>query len=203
MGKRVEFPTKAFETLPNSLNGSNYIDFLLLLAKLKPALRIKIDTDSIKNEVGEWCVSNGFAFLCNRSNYACIALAQGAAERLQQTDDSCWPHEYQLGRLLGYPECCCNKIADVGEENIDEWERVFIQRSRFEGQFVLISPAGYREGRSLISHIPCSSACRPSLDIALAALRVIMDHTGNRHFCRWECWTIAERAQRPIAPSST
>jgi len=186
--KNISFPIKIFEELPEELNNSNYIDLLLFLAKLKPALRVKIIDESTKQKLKTWCVTNHFSFLSNERNYICIALDKETANRLQKADDAYEPHEYELGRLLGYPACCCKNISNVGEKNIDEWEDKFIKNSKFKGEFELINPKGYREGYALISHIPCSSACKHSLYIAKEILSIITYYKDNKHFDKWKYW---------------
>ncbi|EIW19582.1 MULTISPECIES: hypothetical protein [Pelosinus] len=96
-----------------------------------------------------------------------------------------------MGHLLGYPICCCQKIAVVGEMYIDEWEALFVKKTHFEGRYKIINPKGYREGYSLISHIPCSPNCEPSLNIAQKALSIIMLNKYNKYFDKWNYWTNA------------
>jgi hypothetical protein len=185
---KINFPVKIFEELPENLNNSNYIDFLLFLAKLKPTLRIKVSDKSTKHKLNTWCISNCFSFLSNEKNYICISNDPITADMLQKTDDSYVPHEYELGRMLGYPACCCKRIAGIGEKNIDEWEEKFIKNSKFEGEFELINPKGYKKGYSLISHIPCSPVCKHSLNIAKKALSIITYYKNRIYFDKWDCW---------------
>jgi hypothetical protein len=187
--QKIDFPIDVFENLPDNLPNSDYIDFLLFLAKLKPALRVKIPDKATREKLHIWSINNHFSFLDSENHYVYIAPDQISVNRLKITDDSFEPHEYKLGRLLGYPECCCKKIASVGEQNIDEWEDTFIKLSSFEGEFELINPTGYTEGYSLISHIPCSSNCVHSLHIAKKALNIITHYKWNKHFDRWKYWT--------------
>ncbi|WP_035277437.1 hypothetical protein [Desulforegula conservatrix] len=189
MAKKIIFPIKKFETLPSDLNKSNYIDFLLLLANLKPALRIKIDRNLTKHELNTWCTENHFGFSSNEGGYICVAVDKDTADLVQKTDDSYEPHEYKLGLLLGYPTCCCKNISTIGEKFIDEWEGELIKNYTFEGEFELINPKGYGAGFSLISHVPCSPVCKPSLNIAQKSLQIITFYKFNKHFSHWKYWT--------------
>jgi len=188
MDKKIVFPIKIFERLPGELYKSNYIDFLLFLTRLKPAIRIKIVDESTKQKLKIWCLTNQFSFLSNENNYIYVAPDKDTANWLQKTDDAYEPHEYELGRLLGYPKCCCNNISSVGEKNIDEWEDNFIKNSNFANGFEVINPDGYKEGYALISHIPCSSTCKQSLYIAKEALNIVIHYKDNKHFDRWMRW---------------
>ena len=188
MVQKIDFPVKKFEELPDSLPTSDYIEFLLLIAKLKPALRVNITDEATRKKLNAWCKNYNLFFLYNGSGYVCIATDQIYVNRLQKTDDSFKPHEYELGYLLGYPQCCCKNISYVGEKNIDEWENEFIRTSKFEGEFELINPKGHREGYALISHIPCSSNCEQSLYIAKKALNIITCYKNYKYFDKWKYW---------------
>lgn len=183
------FPVKEFEDLPEELNNSSYVDFLLFLAKLKPSLRIKLNDECIQDKLKMWCINNHFKFVTNEDNYFYIARDKYSVDQLKRIDDSYDPHEFEFGRLLGYPICCCQKIAVVGEVYIDEWEAIFVKESHFEGRYEIINPKGYSEGYSLISHIPCSPKCMPSLKIAQKVLSIIMRYKYNKYFDKWNYWT--------------
>jgi hypothetical protein len=92
--------------------------------------------------------------------------------RVMALDRSPGNHTYSFGRALGYPPCCCRAAAGVGDHAIDAWAEQF-RAARFYGRFRQIDPSGYREGRALISHVPCSTSCGPSLRMAEALARHI------------------------------
>jgi hypothetical protein len=183
---QIKFPINAFEQLPQNLLKSNYIDFLLFLANLKPALRVKIYEEEIKTSLSNWCKENSFNFLDDEYNYIYIAKSKKMVESLKQIDNSNTPHESKLGLLLGYPMCCCEKISYVGEANIDKWEESLINNEIFKGKFELINPNGYRNGYALLSHIPCSPTCINSLHIAQKVLCIIACYKDNKHFETWQ-----------------
>src|SRR3546814_12102422 len=74
-------------------------------------------------------------------------------------------HTAHLGLMLGYPRCCARAAARVGESSLDTWA-AGLTRRRFLGRFTAIQITGYRQGRALISHIPCSPNCLASLLLA-------------------------------------
>lgn len=183
---KTNFSIEAFESLPEKLPKSSYIDFLLLLASLKPALRLKIYQEENRIALNDWCETNGFYLLLGKDNYIFIAKNKTEATNLEQIDTSSFPHEYELGRLLGYPDCCCKKIAIIGEENIDKYEKKFISGSIFKSAFELINPKGYKDGYALISHIPCSPTCEDSLLIAQKCLYIVAQYNDRKNFQIWK-----------------
>ena len=189
MEEILAFPLRAFEALPQDLPPSSYIDCLLLLAGLKPTVRLHVTEPRAQHAIEFWCAEPGYASASHPSGYTYIAKTQDAVMRLQELDDSHEAHEYELGLLLGYPPCCCRKAAEVGETNLDKWEESMSQDAAFRRtQNCLIDPRGYTEGSALISHIPCSAQCEASLSIARAALRIILSQKANLHFRRWSRW---------------
>lgn len=190
MEEKLIFPVGAFEALPQQgIPPSSYVDFLLLLGDLKPAVRLCVTAIKAQYAVRIWCEDNGYALVSNSHGYVCVARTQYGALRLQALDDGHESHEYEFGLLLGYPPCCCRRAAEIGEINLDEWERTMSQDDLIQRTpNCLIDPRGYTEGSSLISHIPCSAQCEASLSIAKAALRLVNNHRGNKHFSRWARW---------------
>ena len=183
---KTDFSIEAFEALPENLPKSSYIDFLLLLASLKPALRIKISQDENRIALNDWCETNDFYLLLGEDSYVFIAKNKTMAKNLEQIDTSSFSHEYELGQLLGYPDCCCKKIAAIGEMNIDTYEEEFINDSNFKGAFELINPKGYKNGYALISHIPCSPTCEDSLLIAQKSLYIVAQYNDRKSFQIWK-----------------
>lgn len=98
-----------------------------------------------------------------------IALSRqpGLGRRLLELDASPGDHVVALGRLLGYPDCCCRAARRIGESNLDEWATA---PRRYVGRYRLIDPSDYGRGESVISHIPCSARCDASLRLALQAI---------------------------------
>jgi hypothetical protein len=103
------------------------------------------------------------------------------------------PHEARLGRLLGYPSCCCGFVADRGEDRIDELAAE-VALWKFEGDFILIDPRHYLAGSSLVCHLPCSPTCGRSLALARAALCLIRVHQDSVFFRRWAAWLDVPRS---------
>ena len=186
MWSNIHFTIEAFESLPQKLPKSIYIDFLLFLANLKPSLRIRVSEEENKNALNEWCKTNNFYLLFGKDNYIFIGKNKTIIKKLEETDTSTSPHEYKLGCLLGYPDCCCKKIADISEKNIDKYEEELIKNSsNFQGAFELINPKGYKKGYALISHIPCSYECKASLLIAQKTLYIVAQNNDRKNFLPW------------------
>jgi hypothetical protein len=191
MEENIAFPVRAFEALPPNLTPSSYIDFLLLLGGLKPTIRLHVTEPRAQHTIKSWGEEHGYATVPDPSGYIYIATIQNDALRLQKLDDSHEAHEYGLGLLFGYPQCCCRRAAEVGESKLDEWEETLSQDVSFRRMpNCLIDPRGYTEGSSLISHIPCSAQCKASLSIARAALRIVLYQKNSHHFCRWSRWFV-------------
>lgn len=189
MEENLAFPIRAFEELPPSLPPSSYIDFLLLLGGLKPTIRLYVIEARTQHAIEFWGEEYGYASAANPFGYIYIAKTQDAALRLRELDDSPEAHEFELGLLLGYPQCCCRRAAEIGESNLDEWEATISQDAAFRrAPNYLIDPCGYTEGASLISHIPCSVQCKASLSIARATLRIVLYQKNSHYFCRWSRW---------------
>ena len=123
--------------------------------------------------------------LYDKDGYAFIARDEKTIKNLEQLDTSNLPHEYELGCLLGYPDCCCKQIANIGEKNIDKYEMNLVNNSNFKGVFELINPQGYKDGYALISHIPCSSTRKDSLLIAQKSLHIIAYYYNKKCFEPW------------------
>ena len=104
--------------------------------------------------------------------------------KASELDHSPIPHENNFGFLMGYPHCCCKKIASLGEYNIDAYESKLIQEP-FREEFVLINPSKYRLGSSFIAHVPCSTQCTSSLEIAKKLANFLY---ANRGFSILDHW---------------
>ena len=173
--------------IDGSIKPSTKIDFLHFVYCDKPAVRLVIDSALEKSTISEWCEQNNKSLVIDRHNYACVANTAEYAIKLLELDAEAPAHEYELGILLGYPECCCEFIASVGEDKIDLLE----EKTRdwnFTKEFELIRPNGYRDGSALICHIPCSERCKPSLEQAKCALSVLTSHREVVRDSNWKKW---------------
>lgn len=160
-------------TLPlQLLRVSALVDFILFFACGKPAVRTCIDEFGAQ-ALHSWCERWGFDFACD--DFACVTRETGFANGILEIDRSVFAHEIELGVALGYPLCCCKCVAALGESNID-LRASEIASWPFTHPYHRINPAGYESGLALISHLPCSSDCRPSLEIANKARDFIMLH---------------------------
>jgi hypothetical protein len=151
------------------------VDFVLLFTCNKPAIRLIIKSRNAIGAIASWCSSAGFDFATDLESYVCVARGKGDAVRILEIDERPDSHEFILGRALGYPECCCGRIAAVGESNIDRYAEE-VAAWQFTGQYARINPSGYRSGCSLISHLPCHPACDASLVIASLARSFVLEH---------------------------
>lgn len=181
-------PINQMRSLPlNVLPVCARVDFLHFLACDKPAVRTKLPHELAKSSLEDWCINNGYILRVDSENFACIAREAKLAEWILEIDQSHEPHEQLLGLLLGYPKCCCDFIASIGESCIDAFEQQ-ITKWNFSGNFKYIDPSNYLIGSSLICHIPCSSNCQPSLDLANQAINIIYKHKNESCLTPWLNW---------------
>lgn len=177
----------AFATLPRGeLPLSAGVDFLHMLACGKPAVRFKL-TEHGSADLTRWCAAHGYACRVDEDGFCCVAPTVSLAERVLEVDRRSEPHELELGLLLGYPRCCCESVAEVGESAIDDHAAV-VARWPYTGRYRLIDPSRYRRGESLVCHLPCSPTCTPSLELALRAARFLKVWLGRPPFDRWCRW---------------
>jgi hypothetical protein len=115
-------------------------------------------------------------------NFASVSLEEGHASQVLALDRRAGAHELELGLALGYPVCCCERIASIGEANIDHYAAGIAQWT-FAGPYRRINPVGYKSGLALISHLPCSQECRKSLTIAEHAREFVTTYRAERLFC--------------------
>ena len=159
--------------LPVSAN----VDIFLFLLKLKPFLRTRFKSalPNLLDNLRQWSLNHGFSFAYDGFNSIYMAWDKKVLEQIITLDQSFDPHEIPLGLLLGYPHCCCEKIAQLGESGIDDFE-AWLSHQEFEGAFKLINPSKYVIGNAFISHVPCSTTCVESLHIAHHFANFLQSH---------------------------
>ena len=150
------------ELLPIWFKASAGVDFAQLIAGVRPAIRTELMYPKSSEEVKRWVRQRGWFASIDVDNFIAISRMPGLNRRLLIIDRESSEHTYRLGLALGYPRCCCKAASHIGESNLDSWEEVLCRR-QFIGSFQAIDPRNYHEGRSLISHIPCSTRCEESL----------------------------------------
>lgn len=186
-GAALSRAAAAFVALPHEqLPPSAGVDFLHLVGLRKPAVRVKVSGPGLE-EVARWCATYGYAWVADEDGFCCVARKMDLAERVLEVDRRPEPHELELGLLLGYPRCCCDAVTAVGESEIDS-RAVAVAAWSYEERFRLIDPSRYRQGGSLICHLPCTPACEPSLVIARRAARFVRQHQGHPAFEPWSAW---------------
>lgn len=173
-------PIESLRALPlDLLRPSALIDFIQLLACGKPAVRLLVGGEAERRLVKAlslWCRERGLDFASDGEGFVCISSGGGEAGRILELDRRAEAHEVELGLALGYPRCCCERVAAVGESNIDAYAAE-VAAWPFTGAYRRINPSGYRQGLALICHLPCSPTCDASLSIADGAAGFLLAHT--------------------------
>jgi len=165
--------THGFRTLPAQwLYPSAVVDFMLLYAGAKPAVRIELRERKGAEPLYVWCRESELDYASDADGFACVSAEPGVARQVLELDRSWRAHEVELGRALGYPLCCCQQVAWIGESQIDKLARR-VAHWTFTGPYARINPAGYVNGLALVSHLPCSVDCNQSLDIAEQACQFV------------------------------
>lgn len=158
------------------LHGSVMVDFGRYLFGYKPALRFCCP--AIGN-LGDIDVP-GFVKVFKGMIY--VARDRLNLDLLVEIDNDVFPHESLFGQLLGYPKCCVEKIANLGESFIDDYNYEFNKKVK---KHSLLDISQYSNGVALISHIPCSVSCKSSLRQANKFYRSLKSASGSRGFCSW------------------
>lgn len=170
MDKAISDKAHLVLTLPlDCLPPSALVDALHLAAGLKVVLRTRLIRGADWANVSAWCNAHELVGVRDEEGYAIIGLTDSVVREALTLDMSPNPHEIALGVLLGYPPCCCRAIAEVGEAAIDAYAEATRNRN-FGGDYSLINPGEYVDGRTLICHLPCSPWCDDSLKLAKKAL---------------------------------
>jgi hypothetical protein len=111
-------------------------------------------------------------------------MSQKLIQQTVQADHSSEKHEESLGKLLGYPECCCKKVAEIGEEKIDLFE-ANLCKEKFSPSYKITNPKNYKYGKAFISHVPCSNSCFNSLLLALKLSALLSHYSYYQPFRVW------------------
>ncbi|RTM10592.1 MAG: hypothetical protein EKK31_02220 [Hyphomicrobiales bacterium] len=154
-------------TRPKWLKPSAMVDLRQTLMKLRPAFRTEIEDDVTNAELSRWARSKGLYYCRDRHNFVVFSPRPELVRWILTIDQSAGEHCAWLGMWLGYPPCCVRAARRAGEAQLDAWA-ARISKRRHIGTFRHIGVSGYPAGNALISHIPCSPHCSPSLRLATA-----------------------------------
>jgi hypothetical protein len=157
------------------------IDMLGVVAARKPAVRTRLlgePCDVLKLRQGIEAL--GFTCVSDDAYVVVAATSQYAADVLA-VDRRAGPHEYELGVLLGYPPCCARAAATTGERNLDDAAATTVAAGSGSDPSISarLDVSSYVRGLALVSHIPCSATCRPSLRLAAAAVAYVRSAPGE------------------------
>lgn len=151
---------------PSWMRPSARVDLAQLSRGIRPVMRSEFAGRPDLVRVRQWARRRGLYLVADKGGFFALGADSSAVRRTFRTDSRPGRHMVALGRLLGYPSCCCLAAARHLEEGLDSWAGS-LSRRPFVGLFKLIRPGGYGSGEALISHVPCSARCRPSLMMAL------------------------------------
>ena len=192
VGQLARFPFGRFPL-------STRVDLLRLFACSARVIRLRPFEDCGASAAREWATEAGLAAQVDGEGYVALGRSQERARRVLRVDASVDPHEEDLGRLLDYPECCVKAIATIGESAIDR-RAAELSRAPHRDRFGLIDIAGYRYGLALVSHVPCSSACSPTLELAERSLTALDRLTELPQYEALRAW--AEPRRLSVTPGS-
>ena len=161
---------------------------LLALAAGRAAVRFELLASA---PLEAWASERHLAVVRDES-FAVVARSSDLAAAVLQVDRSAEPHLIELGVLLGYPQCCARHANELGEHRLDELAALAAGR-RLSGDQQLIDISRYSDGLALVSHVPCSPQCAPSLMQAHAALATTSttwddDRETARRWRKIEAW---------------
>jgi hypothetical protein len=162
--------TYSASPLPIWLKASAAIDLAQLWCCIRPVIRTELAQPVDHYLVRRWASNHRFFPALDPDGFLVLSRSPGLSRRVLDLDRSPGNHTFALGLALGYPYCCCRRAAAVGDAALDAFAET-LRFTDFCGRFKMISPRGYRDGRALISHIPCSSRCVNSLQMAEALAR--------------------------------
>lgn len=150
------------------LPASATVDVVTFVAVPRPAMRTVLTTHGGDVDF-DWTAGLPGWCSASRDGFLVIARSPEALHVVMSLDESPYPHCQELGRALGYPECCSLAADREGEANLDSFEASMTPA--LGGG--LLDLQGYRAGRAWVSHIPCSPSCYASLGQARRAREVM------------------------------
>lgn len=157
------------------------VDMFMLFVGIKPAVRLYLEANL--KQVFD-ALRKNLVFNVQKFNSAIyISRSKKCSNQLISTDNAFISHEKKLGKLLGYPICCCTNIKSISEDHIDAYENIFL-KSCPESSW--LDTRSYRKGIALISHIPCNALCPYSLNMAKKSLLLLSNSTGSQSFSSWK-----------------
>jgi len=169
------------------LRPSVRVDILGVLASGKPAIRIPLRDYPVTVEVMNVITAVGWS-AARDHEYLVAAPTSELARHILDVDRRPQPHALELGRLLGYPECCTRAAATAGEENIDAHAAQLGTACDRVGAPDL-DPRGYAEGIALVPYVACSPRCPQAMRHAHAARRHITGTTRTAETREpWATW---------------
>jgi hypothetical protein len=148
------------------LKPSATVDLSQLLFLIRPAMRTELRRPVAPEVVQRFAWSVRRFSALDQNGFLVLSKSPALSQRILSLDRAPDHHTFLLGRALGYPRCCCLAAARVGDRGLDVWAAE-VGAQPFHGRFKAIDPRGYRDGHALISHVPCSARCLPSLAMAL------------------------------------
>ncbi|WP_095493328.1 hypothetical protein [Mesorhizobium temperatum] len=150
---------------PHWLKPSAVVDLRLVELGIRPAFRTETNAPVNDADIGRWARRRSLYFCRDAQDFVVFAKTPLLVRYIMTIDRSPGDHVARLGHWLGYPACCIRSARRITESNLDLWsERVAARRHI--GNYACTKTGGYRAGRAMISHIPCSPHCRASLVMA-------------------------------------
>lgn len=160
-------------------------DLRLILAGARQTLRTELARPVSGADLRRWARSLGLFASLDAHGFLALSRRPGVTRQLLALDAAPGDHADRLGGLLGYPLCCRRAARRAGEAEIDALAAAAAGR-RHLGRFRAINPAGYADGRAVVSHVPCVPSCRASLAMADSVAR--WARRGPRGHSRTRCY---------------
>lgn len=162
---------------------SAQVDLLLLALQKKSCVRTRINFNgSLRKRIEKWCNQFSVCYCIDEENFIYLSHSKKLLDVAYALDHSTQPQTAQLGKILGYPRCCSEFGEKIGEMQLDQVEDNY-RFTPFEGEYCLINPCYYLQGCALISHIPCSTQCNPSLAIAKSVCKTLLENLHISPIC--------------------
>jgi hypothetical protein len=183
--------------LPSWLKPSAAVDVAQLWFCIRPVMRTELALPVVRERVRRWARNYRFFAALDDDGFLVLSRTPCLSRRTLDLDRGPGDHTFALGRGLGYPYCCCRKAALMGDASLDALADRFCSEDFF-GRFNMINPLGYCDGHALISHIPCSPRCVPSLKMAEALAQKLNHCRGS--LTRSPMSAQARRVDSPRCP---